>query len=264
MSEEALNDVGSDVSDFAQSFWAIGNYRKVVKRVDEGAKLCFDFVKMVHERADIEAKYSKRLDQWSKKWEESINKGPEYGTLQNGWKAILHEANRQSELHNEINRKLNSLASTITDWRTSNYHKSISGHYKETKQTEEGFGKAQKPWEKIFLHCNKAKKSYHQTSQELETINNTLITTEKTSNDMTIENLQKLHDKKEKTEKECERNEEKYKSKIMELFHDKSRYVEAMKQEFEKCQAFERKRMDFFRMQLLKMKDIIDLSHDER
>ena len=64
------------------SFWDIGNYKRVVKRTDDGARLCSDFIKMVQERADIEAKYVKNLQHWSKKWEDLVSKGPEYGSLE--------------------------------------------------------------------------------------------------------------------------------------------------------------------------------------
>jgi hypothetical protein len=249
----------------AQSFWEIGNYRKVVKRVDDSAKICFELLKMVHERSEIEAKYSKSLQQWSKKWEDCINKGPEYGTLENGWKAILIEGKRQGDLHNELNKKLNQLANNISEWRVSNYHKAIAGQWKEVKQVEEGFSKAQKPWEKILSRCNKAKKMYYQSAQELESTKISLGHLESTtSGDINLEHLSKLREKKERLEKERDKNKEKYQGLITELFLDKPRYTESMQNEFEKSQIFEKKRMEFFKETFHKMKDIIDLSNDER
>lgn len=266
MSEEPFGDETLDCIDQStqKSFWEVGKYRRVVKRIDDGAKLCFDFVKMVHERAEIEAKYSKHLQQWSRKWEENIGKGPEYGSLENGWKTMLYEGQRQSEIHNLINKELNSLANVISEWRISNYHKGISGQYKETKRSEEGFSKAQKPWEKALQSCNKAKKAFHQTWQDLDYIHSLLTAADNASNEMTVEQLHKLNEKREKLEKEYERSQEKYQKRLTEVLQDKPRYVEEMKQEFQRCQEFEKQRLDFFRTKLLKMKDIVDLSLDER
>ena len=42
-------------------FWAPNNYKRTVKRVDEGAKLCDDMMKLVSERAEIEGLYATKL-----------------------------------------------------------------------------------------------------------------------------------------------------------------------------------------------------------
>ena len=55
------------IAAMTDSFWDIGNYKRVVKRVDDGAKLCVEYGKMINERAEIEAKYAKRLQEWAKK-----------------------------------------------------------------------------------------------------------------------------------------------------------------------------------------------------
>ena len=86
-SEEDLLDVQAR----SDSFWDIGNYKKVVRRIDDGARLCSDLTKMAQERADIEAKYARHLQAWSKKWEDIVSKGPEYGSLETGWKATFKE-----------------------------------------------------------------------------------------------------------------------------------------------------------------------------
>ena len=50
------------------SFWDVGNYKRTVKRIDDGARLCDDFMKLTAERAEIEAKYANKLKVWAKKW----------------------------------------------------------------------------------------------------------------------------------------------------------------------------------------------------
>ena len=43
------------------SFWLEGNYKKIVKKVDDGAKLCDELSAMMAERAEIESLYAKKL-----------------------------------------------------------------------------------------------------------------------------------------------------------------------------------------------------------
>ena len=45
----------------ANNFWLTNNYKKVVKKVDDGAKLCDDMAKMLQERAEIESLYGNKL-----------------------------------------------------------------------------------------------------------------------------------------------------------------------------------------------------------
>lgn len=258
-SEEELDVITSQT----QSFWDIGNYRKVVKTIDDGPKLCVDLAKMAQERSDIEAKYSKQLQSWSKKWEELIRKGPEYGgSLLNGWKSLLQEASRQSDVHEEVSKNIRDLSKSIAKWQSYHYHKTIAGRLKESKAAEEGFHSAQKPWEKLLSRCNKYKKSYHQISGELQTVNAALD--DSCVHPIEMEQLVKLREKREKIEKERDKVEEKYQAALTAIFHDKDRYVAEMKAQFEKCQVFEKIRMEFFKETFIKIKDIVDLSKDER
>lgn len=245
------------------TFWDIGNYRKVVRMIDDGAKLCFDLVKMTQERAEIEAKYSKNLHQWSKKWEDLVNKGPEYGaTLQNGWKTLLHEASRQADIHDEVSKKVKELSKAVTKWQSFHYHKTLSGRWKESKTAEEGFHSAQKPWEKCLTKCNKTKKVYHHNSQDYEAVVTALEDVK--INPVEIEQLQKLRERREKIDKERDKSKEKYQIYLTEIFHDKDRYIREMKAQFEKCQVFEKIRLEFFKDTLIRMKGMVDLSRDER
>jgi len=42
---------------------------------------------------------------------------------------------------------INNVHNSISTWKSENYHKSLLS-WKETKQAEDGFSKAQKPWAK--------------------------------------------------------------------------------------------------------------------
>ena len=85
---------------------------------------------------------------WSKKWNELVNKGPEYASLKSAWLNVTNEADQLAEIHSELQIRLcNQVHGNLQKWKSTNYHKSLLS-WKETKSAEEGFMKAQKPWAK--------------------------------------------------------------------------------------------------------------------
>lgn len=61
----------------------------------------------------------------------------------------MNETDKVSELHQNIkNILLNVDLEKVKNWQKDSYHKQIMGSFKETKEAEEGFRKAQKPWAK--------------------------------------------------------------------------------------------------------------------
>ena len=79
---------------------------------------------LVAERAEIEKTYAKNLKQWAVKWNNMIEKGPEYGTTEAAWKGILVEADRRAELHNKVREDLHTKVNNqLKHWQKENYHK---------------------------------------------------------------------------------------------------------------------------------------------
>lgn len=63
--------------------------------------------------------------------------------------AFMSEAERVSELHLEVKASLmNEDFEKIKNWQKEAFHKQMMGGFKETKEAEDGFRKAQKPWAK--------------------------------------------------------------------------------------------------------------------
>lgn len=61
----------------------------------------------------------------------------------------MTEAEKVSELHQDVkNNLLNDDVEKVKNWQKEAYHKQMIGGFKEAKEAEEGFKKAQKPWAK--------------------------------------------------------------------------------------------------------------------
>lgn len=134
-SDDASTTSGSD------SFWEPGNYKRTVRRVEDGFKLCNDMMTLIQERSEIEKGYGKSLKTWSKKWGELIEKGPEYGTTEAGWRSMCEEADRRCDLHVSLkDRLLNEIITSIKQWQKDSYHKSMM-YLKEKKECEDNFKK---------------------------------------------------------------------------------------------------------------------------
>jgi hypothetical protein len=97
------DEVAEPTSD---SFWEIDCYRRTVKRTEDGLHMCSELMKMIGERAEIEMKYANKLKMWSKKWIDTIEKGPEYGTNKGVLISSLNEAEAMGDVHIAIKDQL--------------------------------------------------------------------------------------------------------------------------------------------------------------
>ena len=52
--------------------------------------------------------------------------GPEYGTTEAAWKAVLNEADRRCDLHLRVKENLNNeVITSIKNWQKDNFHKQV-------------------------------------------------------------------------------------------------------------------------------------------
>ena len=78
-----------------------------------------------------------------------VSSGPQYGTLELAWSALCTEAEKVSELHMEVKAALmGEDFEKLKNWQRDGFHKQMIGGFKETKEAEDCFRKAQKPWAK--------------------------------------------------------------------------------------------------------------------
>lgn len=75
----------------------------------------------------------------------------------------MTEADKVSDLHQEVKNSLINLDfEKVKNWQKDSYHKQMMGGFKETKEAEEGFKKAQKPWAKKLKEVRQTLQSQHQ------------------------------------------------------------------------------------------------------
>ncbi|XP_066559641.1 protein kinase C and casein kinase substrate in neurons protein 1 [Amia ocellicauda] len=245
------------------SFWEVGNYKRAVKRIDDGHRLCNDLMNCVHERAKIEKAYAQQLTDWSKRWKQLVEKGPQYGTLERAWLAMMNEADKVSELHQEVkNGLLTEDFEKVKNWQKDAYHKQMMGGFKETKEAEDGFRKAQKPWAKKLKEMETAKKVYHMACKE-EKLAATREANSKAEASVTPDQQKKLHEKVDKCKQDVQKAREKYEKALDELNKCTPQYMEHMEQVFDQCQQFEEKRLSFLKEVLLDIKRHLNLTENQ-
>jgi len=113
------------------------------------------------------------------------------------------------------------------------------------------------------LKVEKAKKAYHLAARMLEQTKGQLDIY--TRDAMTTSDaLKKMKDKLSKAETESDKTRDKYRDRLNELDMANQQYINEMTVEFEKCQAMEKIRIEFFVETITDYLNYIDVSKDAR
>uniref|UniRef100_A0A6G1SCZ5 Protein kinase C and casein kinase substrate in neurons protein 1 n=1 Tax=Aceria tosichella TaxID=561515 RepID=A0A6G1SCZ5_9ACAR len=235
------------------------HYKKTTKRIEDGFKLCNDLVQLVQERCDIEKNYAKSLSSWSNKWNNTISRGPEYGTTEAAWKALLTEADRLNELHLLVKDKLmENVIGKIKQWQKEKFHRSMM-QLKEKKELDDEFKKVQKPWAKALERVNKCKHDYHTACKVERTLSNQERNASSDSS-FSPDQLQKIRERVAKAQEEVSKSKERYEIALKDIGQMNHGYMTEMTQVFQKCQAMEEERLKFFKDVLFDIHDCLNIS----
>jgi hypothetical protein len=238
----------------SDSFWEVDQFRRTVKRVDDGLHMTHELSRLISERAEIEREYAKKLQLWSKKWNEIIEKGPEYGTNKAILLGSLNEAEALAEVHIGIKDKLLEVRDDVKKWRHDTYKKQMVGGCKQAKDFDDEFRKAQKPWSKKLAKVQKCRKDYHSASKLEKTLSAQLSA--ETNSDQT----KKLQDRLEKCRKDVESMKDKYEEALAVLHKYNATYIDDMTEVFTKTQEFEEKRLRYFKEALVGIHNSLNIS----
>ncbi|CAF0870338.1 unnamed protein product [Adineta steineri] len=241
------------------SFWEVGKYSRAVKRCDDGNKLTTDLISMVNERAELEKTFSKMLKSWSKKWSDYVAKSSEFGSTTSAWKAIMGEADASAEVHQTVHDELQSdIIPAIKSWQKTKYVKSMM-HIKPTKDLDEEFKRAQKPWAKLYAKVDKYKREYHTTTKNLK-MAEAQDNNSKLDGSVPQDQRAKLSEKVGRCRKEIEVAKGKYAEALQEINRANPKYMDDMNEVFSRCQTFEKDRLVKFREFLGATEKCLDLS----
>ncbi|CAG0881655.1 unnamed protein product [Cyprideis torosa] len=259
MSHNSADDTATEPS--SDSFWETGNYRRTTKRIEDGYKLCNELSNLLQERASLEKEYSASLTKWSKKWNDTIEKGPEYGTMEAAWKGLLAEADRVAEIHNHMKETLfRDITQEIKNWQREHFHKQMMHTIiKEKKEKEDEFKKAQKSWAKLHERVKKCKSDYHSACKNEKTQVIMLRNAEQDAG-QSPEDLHKKRDKVDRAKNEVAKTKDAYETALKEISDANSRYMEDMTAVFDKCQEMEAERLRFFKDILFQVHQCLNIS----
>jgi Fes/CIP4 homology domain. len=154
------------------NFWDVGNFSRCSKRIIDSNNLCDDLIKMYTERAEIEAKYSRKLTDWHERWTKHLDSSSAvYATMKTAHLGTLKEGNERAIIHMDCWGKIhNQVVEFIKREKESKYHKAFVG-IKESKELDEEFTKAQKPWATAYGKVQRAKKNFHSACKQRDAAN---------------------------------------------------------------------------------------------
>ncbi|VDM60397.1 unnamed protein product [Angiostrongylus costaricensis] len=249
----------------APGFWEIGAYKNNVRRIKDGIDELDDFMKMARERADIEAKYSKTMQQFAEKWKAHVERAVSSGSIKRAWLQILGEADAVSVQHNRVkDRLMDEVLKTLALYRKENYHPSAFRAPKEIREAEEGFERAQRKWRKLYEKVELSKKTYYNACRQEKSA---LVNLSNSQADLSLsqDGTQKLRDRLEKCREDVRKFKSAYEKNISEITQYRAPYIEDMTYEFEKCQAMEMKRSKFLvEMMSATQQVLVDLARNNK
>ena len=197
------------------------------------------------ERGEIEKAYSKNLQNFSKKWRDVLDRGPDYGSNLQAWKAFLSQAERTADVHMRVKEQLDTeICDEIRKWTKGKYVKGkLALNYAVVKGLEEEFRRAQKPWEKHLDNVMDCRKSYFSACKAEKTAKVQYDNAQRNTSSQTMDQISKLRDKLDNCHLETQQARETYREALSHLYSARPRYQAEMCETFKSAQRFEQERL---------------------
>uniref|UniRef100_A0A915ENJ3 Uncharacterized protein n=1 Tax=Ditylenchus dipsaci TaxID=166011 RepID=A0A915ENJ3_9BILA len=223
-------------------FWDIGAYKDNVQRIRDGSEQLEELTKLVKERAEIESKYGKSLQVWYTKWHTFSDRQLPEGFVKQSLDGILSESKELARVHLAVKDRFND--ETIGLFKKDNYHRSAIRGFKEAREIEEEFEKAQRQWKKLYEKVESTKKHYHSCCRAEKSAYIQMINSHADSS-LSQDGADKARDRHDKCKQEVKKARSSYEQQLREITQFNNVYMENMAFVFEKCQQMELKRMKF-------------------
>uniref|UniRef100_A0A183BM75 SH3 domain-containing protein n=1 Tax=Globodera pallida TaxID=36090 RepID=A0A183BM75_GLOPA len=238
-------------------FWEIGSYKANVQRIHRGSDQLDELSRFIKERMSIENNYAKHLERWNDDWCHYSEKHLTDGSMKHSFALILDESRELAKVHSSVKERFNDeVLKTIELFKRDNYHRSTFRGFREAKEVEDEFEKAQKQWKKLFERVEMTKRTYHSAAR---TEKSTYIQymNSKTDSAQSDGSEDKARERFDKCHQEVTKARTAYEQLLKELTSYNGVYMENMAFVFEKCQQMEMKRLRFALEMLSGMQKIL-------
>ena len=231
----------------ARGFFEPAQYERCINRYEFGNELLGQLSNMFEERAHLEHTYVNALRSWSRKWHGELTKLSEYPTNKKVWDQVVSTGEQMADMHQTIASNMHdNIQPKLKQWRKDNYEKSII-NYKKSKEFEKEFEQVQKPWNKLLESIHEAKQNYQKLVKLLKQCDQQKLT-------MTVETppetQRQIVDNYVQVKLDVETAKTKYQHALRDVVpgaEARQRYEANMIEVFQHTQAFEKKRLDFFK-----------------
>ena len=228
-----------------RNFWDIRGYKKTLHRCEDGYELGKKLISCLLDRARIEEDYSKSLKQWNSKYGDYLKSDDkEYERGKYIWLSMLQTGEEVALIHSNLSEKIQQTpVEIIKTWLKDKYQKSGTS-FKQCKQFEADFERAQNSWKKTFDKMKQRKKEYYGcVKKEREALQHTESMRGKVDKN---DKKKKADDDYELAKIETERAKKGYEDEITKLELYVPTYQKEMKEVYKKTDDFEEARKKKF------------------
>lgn len=228
-------------------FFEPSQFMRCIDQYEYGNDLVGKLSTMFEERSSLEHTYVNALRSWSRKWHAELTRLSEHASNKKVWDQIVSTGEQMADIHQTIASNLHdNIQPKLKQWRKDNYEKAII-NFKKSKEFEKEFEHVQKPWIKILESIKEAKQNYYklckllkQADEKKETMP---VETPAETQKQLVDNYIQL-----KLNVETARTKYQHLLRdVMEGAEPRLRYEANMIEIFQHTQAFEKKRLEFFK-----------------